>query len=222
VTVLHARAIVFDKDGVLLDTMAMIRAVWSEWAAERGLDPAAVLAEIHRTAYELFDRFAPAADPAAELAWIGARQASREPSIAAFRGASELLQALPEGAWAVVTSARREVSARHLSAAGLRVPRVLICAEDTPVGKPDPAGYLLAAERLGVRPAECLAVEDAPAGVRAARAAGMFVVAVTTSHPPDDLREADAVIESLTELEVAAGPGGLTITLPGAPSAAPD
>jgi mannitol-1-/sugar-/sorbitol-6-phosphatase len=216
--VFHGRAIVFDKDGVLLDTMAMIRSVWAEWADERGLDSDEVLASIHMTGYELLRRFAPAADPAAEFRWIGARQARREASIAAFPGAASLLRSLPDDSWAIVTSARREVSTRHLEAAGLPVPRVLVCAEDTPRGKPHPAGYLLAAERLGVPAATCVAVEDAPAGVRAARDAGMFVVALTTTHDAGSLSEANVVVPAIDALSVALDGAGLLVTFPAEPS----
>lgn len=200
--VLHARAVVFDKDGVLLDTMAVIRAAWADWARARGIDPDEVLASIHMTGYELLGRFAPTADPAAEFRWIAARQGGLESSVAVFDGAAELINELPPHAWAIVTSARREAARRHLTTAGLPVPEVMICAEDTPRGKPDPAGYLLAAERLGVPPQNCLAVEDAPAGIRAARDAGMVVVAVTNTHPRSELGEANTVISSLRELRV--------------------
>jgi mannitol-1-/sugar-/sorbitol-6-phosphatase len=218
--VVHGQAIVFDKDGVLLDTMPMIRSAWADWAAARGLDPEEVLTSIHMTGYELLQRFAPAADPAAEFRWIGARQAAGEASIAAYAGAARLLRSLPEDSWAIVTSARKEVSARHLVAAGLPLPRVLICAEDTPRGKPDPAGYLLAAERLGVRAVDCFAVEDAPAGVRAARDAGMFVVALATTHETAELAHANVVLPALDALAVAAGDDGLRLTFPAEPSAA--
>lgn len=200
--VFHARAVVFDKDGVLLDTMAVIRAAWADWARARGIDSDEVLASIHMTGNELLDRFAPTADPAAEFRWIAAREAGLEGSVAVFDGAAELLEGLPAHAWAIVTSARREAALRHIRTAGLPVPDVMVCAEDTPRGKPDPAGYLLAAERLGVIPRQCLAVEDAPAGVRAARDAGMVVVAVTNTHPRSELAEADAIISSLRELQV--------------------
>jgi sugar-phosphatase len=216
----HCRAIVFDKDGVLLDTMALIRSAWSEWAVARGLDADEVLASIHMTGYELLERFAPSADPATEFGWIGARQSAHEASIAAFDGAAHLLRSLPESSWAIVTSARREVSVRHLELAGLPVPRVLVCAEDTPRGKPDPAGFLLAAERLGVSASDCVAVEDAPAGVRAARDAGMFVVALTTTHDAASLAEANAVVPTLGEIDVDAGSDGLRVTFPAEPSAA--
>lgn len=221
------RAILFDKDGVLLDTMAMIRSAWAEWANARGLDAAEVLASIHMTAFELLDRFAPGADVATELRFIGGRQAALEPSIRAFEGAGELVAGLPAGAWAIVTSARREPAVRHLAAAGIPVPSVLIAAEDTPRGKPDPSGYLLAADRLGVDPVDCVVVEDAPAGIVAGRAAGAFVVAVATTHGADELREADLIVPSLSALAMRPERDGVRLTWTGVatsrtePSAAP-
>ena len=104
---------------------------------------------------------------------------------------------------------------RHLAMAGLPVPHVLVTAELTPRGKPDPAGYRLAAGRLGVAPQECLAIEDSPAGIRAARAAGMFAVGTTNTHVAAELADAALVIPSLTALEVTMDPvedgGGMRV-----------
>lgn len=207
----HAEAIVFDKDGVLIDTMAMIRATWADWALAHGVDTDQVIASIHMTAYELIDTFAPSSDPAAEIRWIGRRQSGMEHSIVAFDGAADLLARLPPDAWAIVTSARRDPTLRHLETAGLPVPKVLICAEDVERGKPDPSGYVLAAERLGTRPEHCVAVEDAPGGIRSARGAGMSVVAIATTYLAADLREADAVVDALTGLSVIAADGCLRV-----------
>jgi len=204
--------VLFDKDGVLLDTMAMIRSAWAAWAKGRGLDAAEVLASIHMTAYELLERFAPSADPAKEIREIAARQSGLEPSIKSFAGAAELLESLPEDAWAIVTSARCDVSSRHLTVAGLPVPHVLICSEDTPRGKPDPAGYLLAAQRLNASPGDCVVVEDAPAGIRAGRAAGMFVVALATTPDAAALGEADVVVPSLLSLHASGEDGGICLS----------
>ena len=204
--VFRAAAIVFDLDGVLVDTMPSIRATWKRWAHERNLAPDDVLAAIHMTGVELVRRFAPDVDPLAEVRRISARQAASETALARFDGALELLERLPGDRWAIVTSARLEPAMRHLAMAGLPVPHVLVTAELTARGKPDPAGYRLAAQRLGVAPQECLAIEDSPAGVRAARAAGMFAVGTTNTHVAAELADAALVIPSLTALEVTLDP----------------
>jgi mannitol-1-/sugar-/sorbitol-6-phosphatase len=203
----EAKAIVFDLDGVLVDTMPTIRAAWTQWAIDRNLAPGEVLASIHMTGVELVRRFAPEVDPMAEVRRISARQASSETSLARFDGSLELLESLPQNRWAIVTSARQEPAIRHLTMAGLPVPHVLVTAEQTPRGKPDPSGYRLAAERLAVDPRECVAIEDSPGGVRAARGAGMMTLGVTNTHEPSELRDANALISSLADLEVTLGPG---------------
>lgn len=115
--------------------------------------------------------------------------------------AAELLASLPRDRWAAVTSGGRELMSARLAAAGLPVPDVLVTAEDVDVGKPDPAGYLLAARRLGADPAECIVVEDAPAGLEAGRRAGCRVIAVATSHSPGQLAGYE-VLPDLTCLHI--------------------
>jgi len=206
VSVFDARAIVFDLDGVLVDTMPAIRDAWAHWAIDRGLSAAEVLSSLHQTAAELLAKFAPEADPVSETRAIRARLAALDESVVAFDGSRELLARIPAGRWAIVTSATRQPALDHLKGAQLPAPAVLVSAEDTPRGKPDPAGYLLAASQLHARPAECLAIEDSVAGIRAARDAGMFVVGITNSHAAAELREANLVISTLLELDVNAGP----------------
>jgi mannitol-1-/sugar-/sorbitol-6-phosphatase len=207
------RGIVFDLDGVLVDSMPAVRAVWSEWARHRGVDPDAVLASIHLTAEELVRSFAPELDPAMEARAVAERQMTVETAIRAFDGARDALEHLPREAWAVVTSARRELALRHLSLARLPLPDVLVCAEDTPRGKPDPAGYILAAKRMRQSSRDCLVLEDSPAGVRAARAAGMTVIAVTNTHPLNALGEAHHVIASLGTVRIEATDRGVAVTI---------
>jgi mannitol-1-/sugar-/sorbitol-6-phosphatase len=215
----EVKAIVFDLDGVLVDTMPSIRAVWTRWAIERNLAPAEVLASIHMTGVELVRHFAPDVDPHEEVRRISAGQARTESRLDRFEGSLELLERLPLEAWAIVTSARLEPAMRHLTMAGLPAPRVLITAEQTPRGKPDPAGYLLAAARLGVATGDCVVIEDSPGGVKAARAAGMRTLGVTNTHQPAELHEATAVIASLTDLEVTVHRSG-TISVAGGQSSA--
>jgi mannitol-1-/sugar-/sorbitol-6-phosphatase len=215
----EVRAMVFDLDGVLVDTMPSIRAAWTRWAVERNLAPAEVLASIHMTGVELVRHFAPDVDPHEEVRRISAGQRRTESRLDRFEGSLELLERLPLQSWGIVTSARLEPAMRHLTMAGLPAPRVLITAEQTPRGKPDPAGYLLAAARLGVATGDCVVIEDSPGGVKAARSAGMRALGVTNTHEPVDLHEATAVIASLTDLEVTVHQSG-TITVASAGSSA--
>lgn len=139
---------------------------------------------------------APDLDAEAEVkAFVPADEAEAVP-MGPLPGAVRLLDTLPKRNWAVATSGVRRIATARLRRAGLPVPPVLVCAEDVTRGKPSPDAYLLAARELGVSPADCLVVEDAPAGVQAARAAGMTVVGLTTTHPVDQLG-ADACAESL-------------------------
>jgi sugar-phosphatase len=196
-------AVVFDLDGVLVDSMPAIRAYWTDWAKRHNVSPERVLASLHLTAEELVRRFAPSLDARAEARATAEGQAKIESGITALNGGPALIERLPPDRWAVVTSGRRLLALQHLAVGHLPVPGVLITAEDTPLGKPNPAGYRLAAKRLGLPPGACLAIEDSPAGVRAARDAGMAVIAVTNTHPASELREANGVIDSLTRIELA-------------------
>lgn len=212
--VFRAAAIVFDLDGVLVDSMPAIRAYWTEWAKRHGVNPDTVLASLHLTAEELIRRFAPGVEPSAEARATAEGQARTETGITPLEGGRALIDAIPQDRWAVVTSGRRLLALQHLGLGRLPVPNVLITAEDTPQGKPSPVGYRLAAERLGIASGECLAIEDSPAGVRAACAAGMTVIAVTNTHPASELTAADAVIDSLAWLRVKADrTGGLEVVL---------
>ena len=121
--------------------------------------------------------------------------------VRALPGAAELLGAPPRPL-AVVTSCSRVLAAARFEASGLRVPEVVVTADDVVTGKPDPAAYLEAARRMDAAPARCLVIEDAPAGVQAGKAAGMTVLALTTTHTADQLAEAD---ELATDLAILTG-----------------
>jgi mannitol-1-/sugar-/sorbitol-6-phosphatase len=190
-------AILFDLDGVLVDSAAYVERQWRRWASARGLRPEPFLRVCHgRRALETIRMAAPELDAEAEVkAFVPVEDEGGE-AIGPLAGAGRLLGVLPLGSWAVATSGLRPIATSRLRRAGLPVPPVLVCAEDVARGKPSPDAYLLAARELGVLPSACLVVEDAPAGIQAARAAGMPVVGVTTTHPGDQL-PADACAESL-------------------------
>lgn len=190
----------FDIDGTLVDSTPAVERSWRTWAAENGLDGDAILAVCHgrRAEDTLSDLLAPELVPTAYRRLLALEMADLD-SVVALPGAEHLLRSLPRDRWAAVTSGGRELMTARLQAAGLPVPDVLVAAEDVAVGKPDPAGYLLAAQRLGADPADCVVVEDAPAGLEAGRRAGCRVLAVATSHTPEQLAGWE-VIPDLTHL----------------------
>ncbi|WP_433214651.1 HAD-IA family hydrolase [Microtetraspora malaysiensis] len=172
-------AILFDLDGVLVDSLGVIERILRGWAGEHGLDGDQAVELSHgRRDIDLIRLLAPHLDAEAETARIVAREERDTAGVRALPGAAALLTALPPKAWAVVTSGTRAVAHARLSAAGLPMPALLLGAEDVPAGKPDPIGYLWAAQLLGSVAPHCLVVEDAEAGARAARAAGMDCLGV--------------------------------------------
>ena len=129
-------------------------------------------------------------------------------------GAVELVRAIPDRRWGVVTSGRRHLATARLKLAGIPIPRVMVTAGDVADGKPHPEPYLKGAERLGVKPADCLVIEDAPAGIRSAHAGGMKVIALASTYPASALGEADAVVEKLDQIQIARdGAGMLKVSL---------
>jgi sugar-phosphatase len=199
-------AVLFDLDGVLVDSTAYIEQQWRDWAVSKGLDPAPFLQSCHgRRAVETIRLAAPQLDAEAEVAAFR-EHAVEDVTLPAIPGARELLAALPEGRWGVVTSGARRFALARLAGAGLPVPRVLVSAEDVREGKPSPEGYLRAARLLAAPPSSCLVVEDAPPGVEAARAAGATVVALTGTHPAASLAQAHRVVTSLADVHLVSAP----------------
>jgi mannitol-1-/sugar-/sorbitol-6-phosphatase len=156
---------------------------------------------------------APGLDAEAEAEALDGAQARDPEGVRPVPGAAELVRSLPAARWAVVTSGRRVLAESRLAGQGLPQPVVMVCGEDVERGKPAPDGYLAAARDLGLDPADCLVLEDAPPGLEAAAAAGMRALAVTTTHPASELEPALAAVPDLTAISVAATPDGLTVRL---------
>ncbi|MFC5182235.1 HAD-IA family hydrolase [Actinomadura harenae] len=210
-TFLPCSAVLFDVDGTLVDSTPLVEAAAREWAAEYGLDAGEYLAGAHgRRTSDRIAEFLPAGRVAEATARLDALEASRTDGITALPDAVRLLTSLDALPWALVTSMDRGQLAIRTGVAGVPLPPVVVTAERVSHGKPDPQGYLLAARELGVEPSACVVVEDAPAGIRAGRAAGATVLAVATSHDASDLGEADLIVPDLTH--VTATPAGLTLT----------
>ncbi|MFD0483360.1 HAD-IA family hydrolase [Kineococcus sp. GCM10028916] len=195
-----ARAVLFDADGVLVDSHAGYRSVWDRWSALHGLDPVLVHAATHaRRPVDTIAAVAPHLDPGAEHTRLREFVEELPGAFPVFPDAAPLLAALPAESWAIVTSGDAGTVRARLRAGALPVPTVLVDGSAVAVGKPHPEGYLLAAQLLGVASGDCLVVEDAPAGIEAGRAAGMRVLALTTSHPAADLAAAHVVVGSLSQ-----------------------
>ena len=199
------RFLLCDLDGVLVDSTAAIARVYRSWAAAHGLDPRIVVATAQgRPSREVVAVCAPALDAVAESERIEAAHVGDQEGVVAIAGARELLSDVPADRLAVVTSCSPALAAARLRAAGLPVSDVLVTADQVARGKPDPEGYLRAAALLGAAPADCVVLEDAPAGVAAGIVAGMHVIAVLTSHPRQALIGARAFVPHLRGVEALA------------------
>jgi mannitol-1-/sugar-/sorbitol-6-phosphatase len=198
----ECRAILFDLDGVLVDSTAYIEDQWRRWATAKGLEAEPFLQVCHgRRAIETIRLAAPDLDAEAEVAAFKPEDAGDGRVLHPMDGAARLLSTLPIGSWAVATSGPRVMATERIRQAGLPLPAVLVCAEDVLHGKPSPDVYLMAAAALAVSPRECIVIEDAPPGIEAARAAGMGVIALTTTHRRSEL-DADASAASLAGIHV--------------------
>jgi sugar-phosphatase len=190
------RYVLSDLDGVLVDSGDAVERVWREWAIENGIDPDEVARASHGVpSPAVVQRVAPHLHSPAEIERLERRHAATGGR--PLPGAAELLA---RERVAVVTSCSPPLAAARLEAAGLATPPVLITSDLTSRGKPHPDPYLAAAAALGADPADCLVIEDAPAGIAAARAARMTVWAVTTTHSASELSDADRVVAGLDEV----------------------
>lgn len=205
---LECAAILFDLDGVLIDSTAVITRHWQEWAQRHGLDVEAIMQVAHgRRTIETMRLIAPHLDLDEEERRFTAAEVTDTEGIITIDGALALLQSLPPDAWAIVTSGSRELAAARLRSRGLPVPPILVTADDVVNGKPHPEPYLLGARRLGLAPDQCVVVEDAPAGLRSAADAGMRAVGVATTHPIEELAGATLTTRQLGDIQVVAGTG---------------
>jgi mannitol-1-/sugar-/sorbitol-6-phosphatase len=206
---ISAAAVLFDLDGVLVDSTACVERHWRAWSDKHKLDYEKVMACAHgRRTIETMRMVAPHLDLDKEADEYESRECLDFQDIRPLAGAQALLQDLPQANWAVVTSGCTILATGRLEHAGLPVPKILVAADNVANGKPDPEGYLRAAELLSIDPRLCLVFEDAPAGIRAAHAAGMRCLALCTTHSLAELQEADLRISDLTCVRLACADDG--------------
>lgn len=206
-------AVLFDNDGTLTDSTAAVERSWQAWAADHGV-PLEVLSGYHGVPSRGIVAAVVGPDVDVDLATadIDRRELEDLDGVVGLPGAAEALAALAERS-AIVTSASRELAELRIAAAGLTPPGTMVTADDITTGKPDPEPYLVGAAKLGVDPARCLVVEDAPAGLRSGRAAGAATIAVTTTSPEADLVPwADLVVTDLSALTFSVTAEGVRVS----------
>jgi sugar-phosphatase len=186
-------AVLFDMDGVLVDSTPAVARVWTSWALEHGLVPDEVVRKAHgRPSLATIIELLPHGDHDAENREVEHLEIEDIADVVALPGALDLLQAIPEARWTIVTSASRRLAEVRLRAAGLPIPRHLVTASDLERGKPFPDPYLKGAEVLGISPADCVVAEDAASGVRSGKAAGARVLGLLTTSTEEELSSAGA------------------------------
>ena len=205
-TVIRCSAVLFDMDGVLIDSTPAVARVWRWWAERHGFDPEVVTRQAHgRPNSETMRELLPNGDYAAETRAVEQRELEDVADVVALPGAAEILRALPKERWTIVTSATRQLAEVRLRAAGLPLPQAMVTASELNRGKPHPEAYQKGAAALRTAPSECLVIEDAPSGVHSGKAAGAQVLALCTTISGDELLAAGAdwLAENLASLSLA-------------------
>jgi sugar-phosphatase len=213
-TIKSAEAIIFDLDGVLANSIAILEESWRIWCAEKGLDFETVMKVAHgRRKPEILAIVVPDLDPLPEIERLTQLETDRISAVKEVPGAAAIVAQLPPGKWAIGTSGEREGALARLKQVGITPPPVLISAEDVEQGKPHPDVYLKAAGGIGIPPEDCLVFEDAPAGIAAALAAGMTAVALLTTYPADVFPPEIPRIRDFTQVELSLADGKFSVTL---------
>jgi mannitol-1-/sugar-/sorbitol-6-phosphatase len=215
-TLIQCSALLFDMDGVLIDSTPAVKRVWEAWAIDHHFDPDEVVTRAHgRPSLETVRELLPDSDHEAENRIIEQREIEDLGGVVPLPGARELLEKLPENRWTIVTSATRALAEVRLRAAGLPIPAKMITATDITNGKPHPEPFLKAAALLKIPATECVVVEDAPAGIEAGQEAGARVIAFPTTSEQRLLVDAGAdwVVKNCSKISVAGTQQGLQLQL---------
>jgi sugar-phosphatase len=208
-------AILFDLDGVLVDSIASAQRAWGKFAARHNLDIVKVLEAAHaRRSIETVRLLVPETDVEAENQIVEQDEIDDAEGLVATEGAAELLSIIPADRWTIVTSGTRPLATARLRAAGLPIPKHLVTADQVSNGKPHPEPYIKGASALGFSPHNCVVFEDAPAGIRAGQAAGAKVIGVVGTFEAAQLNSAQALVGSLAHLSVKIDKDGLTVRVP--------
>ena len=215
-TQIRCAALLFDLDGVLINSTPAVARVWHRWAMEHGFDPEEVVPRAHgRPSLTTVREYLPHADHEAENREVERREIEDLEGVVPLPGALNLLASLPPDRWTIVTSCTRKLAEVRIKAAGLPLPPKLISSNDITNGKPHPEPYLKGAALLGFPATECVVLEDVPAGVQAAKGAGARVIAFTTTVQPPLLEQAGAdwILQNCANIRAVRDENGLTLNL---------
>ena len=215
-TQLHCAALLFDLDGVLINSTPAVARVWRRWALDHGFNPEEVVARAHgRPSLTTVTEYLPNADHEAENREVERREIEDLEGVVPLPGALELLASLPPDRWTIVTSCTRPLAEVRIKAAGLPIPLRMITSNDITHGKPHPEPYLKAASLLGFPVADCIVVEDVPAGIKSGKAAGARVIAFTTTVAAPELRKAGAdwILNNCSDIHLLSRENGLQLSL---------
>jgi len=207
--VVKARALLFDLDGVLVNSIPVITRIWEQWAREHGFPPEETAREAHgRPSLESIRELLPDGDHEVLNRDLEQREIDDTDGVVPLPGIVRLLESLPQERWTIVTSCTLPLAEARIRAAGLHVPPLMITSSDIDNGKPHPEPYLKGAQVLGFSAADCVAFEDAPAGVRSAKAAGARVVALRSTTTDEALLEAGAdwMVDDFTRVSATLDP----------------
>ena len=203
------RGILFDMDGVLISSTGADERCWLQWAKHHGMEGTFALQSTHgRRALDTLRDLRPDLDPVIEQRRLEDYDAEDHSGLIILPGVETLLASLPVDRWTIVTSATTRLLEGRLNYAGLPIPAVLVPAERVANGKPHPEPYLTGAKLLSFAPADCLVIEDSPAGIASGKAAGCKVLAVLSSHTQAELAGADWFVDSLEQVRASAQPDG--------------
>ncbi len=203
---IRCSALIFDLDGILVNSNPIAERHWKVWAETHNLDLAKILSIHHgRPTALTIQEVAPHLDAAAEAAKKEKIEADDIDGLSRYPGTLGLLSKLPATQWAIATSGTRRTAKKRLGVVGLPEPEVFVTADDVINGKPAPDPYRQAIEGLGFAPADCVVIEDAPAGIQSAKSAGARVIAVTSTNKPPALAAADFIVPAFDTIEVTVG-----------------
>jgi sugar-phosphatase len=206
---ISVRGILFDMDGVLISSTGADERCWLQWAKHHRMEGTFSLQSTHgRRAVDTLRALRPDLDPVIEQRRLEDYDAEDYSELMILPGVEKLLASLPADRWTIVTSATTRLLQGRLNHAGLPIPEVLVPAEKVTNGKPHPEPYLTGAALLKLPPADCLVIEDSPAGVASGKAAGCKVLAVLSSHPQAELAGADWFVATLEQITATSRPNG--------------